>query len=165
MNQPDSIQKSRPGPCREPLPGSLLYFGFRSPDGQLEMARESVGCPGRSAPGRRLGLRLFVGGGAERRVVRGGIWLLRHHGYPFSLSLSLVHLRIPVLWPESGNWRIQPGLEMELLVFGVQNAFRLGSPLSKKESSLGLHLVPCWMMLHDTVEVLRDLQTDQKTTS
>lgn len=30
MNQPDSIQKSRPGLCRQVLPGSRLPFGFLS---------------------------------------------------------------------------------------------------------------------------------------
>lgn len=55
MNQPDSIQKSRPGLRREALPGSLLCFGFRSPDGQLETTWETGGRPRRSAPGGRRG--------------------------------------------------------------------------------------------------------------
>lgn len=65
MNQPDSIQKSRPGLRREALPGSLLCLGFRSPDGQLETARESGGRPGRSVPDGRHGPPRFSSQGWE----------------------------------------------------------------------------------------------------
>lgn len=65
MNQPDSIQKSRPGLRREPLPGSLLCLGFRSPDGQLETARESSGRPARSVPDGRRGPPRFSSQGWE----------------------------------------------------------------------------------------------------
>lgn len=55
MNQPDSIQKSRPGLRREALPGSRRRFGFRFPDGQLKTTRESSGRPKRSARDRQRG--------------------------------------------------------------------------------------------------------------
>lgn len=55
MNQPDSIQKSRPGLRCEALPGSLLLFSFRSSDGQLETTRESSRRPRSSARDRRSG--------------------------------------------------------------------------------------------------------------
>lgn len=51
MNQPDSIQKSRPGLRREVLPGSRLRFGFRSPEGQWETSREPAASP-EDRPGR-----------------------------------------------------------------------------------------------------------------
>lgn len=46
MNQPDSIQKSRPGLRREVLPGSRLCLGFRSPRRPMGDEPGAGGVPG-----------------------------------------------------------------------------------------------------------------------
>lgn len=78
MNQPDSIQKSRPGLRREVLPGSLLRFGFRSPEGQWETTSGAGGVPGGPPRTDCLGGRASrVRAGRAGRIVRGPLLRLR----------------------------------------------------------------------------------------
>ena len=88
MNQPDSIQKSRPGLRREALPGSLLRFGFRFPGGQLKTTRESSGRPRRSARDRLRGPPAsgVPAWRAGRKLALGPLPPLRHP--PFSARTS-----------------------------------------------------------------------------
>ena len=90
MNQPDSIQKSRPGLRCEALPGSLLLFGFRSSDGQLETTRQSGRRPWSSARDRRSGPASWLQAWRARRKLAPDI-----PGHPRTSSLLRPHVCLP----------------------------------------------------------------------
>lgn len=134
MNQPDSIQKSRPGLRREVLPGSRLRFGFRSPEGQWETSREPAASP-EDRPGRTAWAAELPGSALGGRGGRGGV------GPRGSDSLSVPDLRAP---PDLGGRVPSPagagaggGWQCRMAEIGAPSLGVRRGPTRKLKASLG----------------------------